>query len=43
MTKDELMKVEGGISWGLWGIAGMIASFIMGFYEGVMNPVRCGK
>ncbi len=43
ITKEELMKVEGGVSWGLWGIAGVIASFIMGFYEGVMNPVRCGK
>lgn len=43
MSKEELTKVTGGVSWGLWGIAGGIVAFILGFFEGVMNPVKCGK
>lgn len=40
MTKNELLKIEGGVSLGLWGIAGTIISFILGLYDGVVNS-RC--
>lgn len=39
-VKNELLKIEGGVSWGLWGIAGTIISFILGLYDGVVNS-RC--
>lgn len=43
MTNEELLEVRGEISFKLWGIAGLIVTFILGFFEGVANPVKCGK
>ena len=43
LSKEEMLNVTGGISWGLWGIGGVIFTFILGFFEGVMNPIKCGK
>lgn len=43
LTNEELTKVYGGISWGIWGVGGVIFTFILGFFEGVMNPIKCGK
>ena len=43
MSKEELTLVKGGVSWGLWGIAGAIATFILGICEGITNPIKCGK
>lgn len=43
MTKDELENVVGGAGWGFWAAIGAGVSFILGFFEGLVNPVRCGK
>lgn len=43
MTNYELSEVKGGLSFKAWGVAGLIVSFILGFFEGITNPVRCGK
>ena len=43
LSKEEMLNVNGGISWGLWGIGAMIFGFIIGFFDGVMNPIKCGK
>lgn len=43
LTNEELTEVYGGISWGIWGVGGVIFTFILGFFEGVMNPIKCGK
>ena len=42
MTKDELMKVEGGAI--RWGIAALIAAgvtFIAGIIDGIVRPLNC--
>ena len=43
MNKDELLEVKGGISWGLLGVGGAIVTFLLGFLEGIVNPIKCGK
>lgn len=43
MNSNELSNVKGGFSYGLWGTAGLIIAFVLGFFEGLVNPVRCGK
>lgn len=43
MTKSELTNVVGGFSWGFWTAVGAGISFIFGFFEGLVNPVQCGK
>ena len=43
MTREELMEVRGGISWGLLGLGGGILTFLFGFLEGLTNPIKCGK
>ncbi len=43
MTEEELSEVTGGISWGLLGLGGALVTFLLGFLEGITNPVKCGK
>ena len=44
MNREELLSVQGGISWAaLAGIGGGIITFILGLFEGLTNPVKCGK
>lgn len=43
MNKDELTLVVGGAGWGFWSIVGGTVSFILGFIEGIVNPVKCGR
>lgn len=43
MNKNELENIVGGASWGFWTAVGAGISFILGFFEGLVNPVRCGK
>lgn len=43
MTREELNNVYGGVSWGMWAGLGSAITFILGFLEGLVNPVLCGK
>lgn len=43
MSKEELTLVVGGASWGFWTILGGAVSFVLGFIEGLVNPITCGK
>lgn len=43
MSKEELINVKGGVSWALLGAGGAILTFLLGFLEGLVNPVKCGK
>lgn len=43
MTREELLDIKGGISWGLLGFGGGLLTFLLGFLEGLTNPVKCGK
>jgi len=43
MNDTELKEVVGGASWGIWAAIGGVVSFVLGFFEGLANPVRCGK
>ena len=43
MKRDELTLIVGGASWGFWTIVGGAVSFVLGFIEGLVNPVKCGK
>lgn len=43
MGKIELTQVVGGGGWGFWTIVGGAVSFVLGFIEGLVNPVKCGK
>ncbi len=43
MNKSELTQVVGGAGWGFWTIVGGAVSFVLGFIEGLVNPVKCGK
>ena len=43
MTYEELKEVRGGISWGLIGFGGGVLTFLLGFLEGLTNPLKCGK
>lgn len=44
MTKEELENVVGGVSWGLvWTGIGAVVTFVLGFIDGMINPIKCGK
>lgn len=43
MNELELKEVVGGASWGFWLTIGGGVSFILGFIEGLINPMKCGK
>jgi len=44
MTREELENVVGGISWGmLWTGIGAAVTFLLGFFDGIANPIKCGK
>lgn len=43
LSDNELSNINGGASWGIWSILGGVVTFILGFYEGIINPVKCGK
>lgn len=44
MTNEELSSVVGGGSWALfWTGIGAAVSFVLGFLDGLANPVKCGK
>ncbi len=43
MTNEELINTVGGISWGLIGVGGAILTFLLGFLDGMTNPIKCGK
>lgn len=43
MTNEELTEVVGGIGWGFWTAIGAGVSFLFGLFEGLINPVKCGK
>lgn len=43
MSNEELKEINGGISWGLIGLGGTIVTFLLGFLEGLTNPVKCGR
>jgi hypothetical protein len=43
MSETELLNVTGGAGWGFWAVIGGAVSFVLGFFEGITNPVRCGR
>lgn len=43
MKKDELVSVYGGASWGIWTFIGGAVSFLLGLFEGFVNPLKCGN
>ena len=43
MKREELANVVGGAGWGFWSIVGGVVSFVLGFIEGIVNPISCGK
>ncbi len=43
MKSEELREISGGISWGFIGLGGTILTFLLGFLEGLTNPVKCGR
>lgn len=40
LSKEEMLNVTGGISWGLWGIGGVIFTFILGFLKGLWTQLN---
>jgi len=43
MSNEELTYVIGGMSWGIWATFGAAITFVLGFVEGLINPIKCGK
>lgn len=43
MSNEELTSVIGGMSWGIWASLGAAITFCLGFVEGLINPIKCGK
>ncbi len=43
MSREELINVVGGAKWGFWTIIGSAISFVLGFIEGIVNPIKCGS
>jgi len=43
MNEVELRNIVGGFNWGFWAIIGGGVSLVLGFFEGLVNPVKCGK
>lgn len=41
---EEMLQIDGGgFNFGLWYLAFGIFSFIVGVYEGLVNPRRCNR
>lgn len=43
MSELELKEVVGGAGWGFWTVLGGAVTFVMGFIDGLINPIKCGK
>ena len=42
LTKEEMMKINGGgVNIGLWIGIGAGISFIIGFIDGLIRPLKC--
>lgn len=42
MTKDDLLKVEGGaIRWGIGALIAAGVTFIAGLIDGILRPLKC--
>lgn len=41
LTKDEMRKITGGVSWHIIGIMGAAITYIIGIFSGYTNPSRC--
>ena len=44
LTSDDLSQIKGGaFKWGIAIIGSGIISFLAGFIDGLMNPIKCRK
>ena len=43
LTKEQMYKVSGGISWYVVGGIGAALAYIIGLLSGLTNPTRCNN
>ncbi len=43
LEKSELLEVKGGFNWVAVGVGGAIAAFLIGLFDGYVNPVACRR
>ena len=43
LTKNEMLKIEGGVNWVVVTFVSAAVSFVAGIFEGIINPKRCNS
>jgi len=43
LTKEELIKINGGVNWYLIGGIGSVITYIIGIISGYTNPSSCNN
>ncbi len=41
LTEKELKQVTGG-EYGIWAAIGGVVAFLIGLFDGFLNPTKCG-